>query len=141
MKLLKFILLIVVLHLSGCEKDQTSPEGLIGKWKLVESTQGSISRQIKDGNINQRIFEFTKDGVNIVYDYQGVEIYRRTYEITDTLINSYGTFPKLYFHGNDYVSERHAYYYLSKDTLWINYAVVESYPVAVAIDELFKRIK
>jgi hypothetical protein len=141
MKFLKFILIIFTLHISGCEKDQPFPEGLIGKWKLVESINGESYRQIKDGTIHQRIFEFTKDGVNIVYDYQGVEIYRRTYEITDTLINSYGTFPKLYFHGNDDVSERHAYYILSKDTLMINYALVESYPVAVAIVEFFKRIK
>ncbi len=133
----KFILVIIVLHLSGCEKDKPFIAALTGKWKLVKKIDmGDLfgTRPVSQGD--QRIFEFTEDGVNIVYDYKGIEMYRRTFEITDTVNEPpYGNYYYLTLHGNDDVNEDHAGYGFLHDTLVISYWVGE--PLA----DFFKRIK
>ncbi len=126
MKAVLRLTLIICFALTGCEKENI--DLLVGKWKYVKfhNISGDYDIDIQ----NQKIEEYTKDGINIRYDYQGVEIKRWDYHATDSIITIYGEFSD----GQEY-SYEHEYWFIL-DTLKIRIRGGWEYH-----DEFFVRIE
>lgn len=85
MKVVLRLTLIVCFALTGCEKENF--DLLVGKWRFVKGwsfigTQTDYIPEFQD----QKMEEYTKKGIRILYDYQGVEIHRGDYHATDSTI-------------------------------------------------------
>jgi len=114
MKAVLRLTLIVCLALTGCEKENI--DLLVGKWKFAKGyssigTQTDYIPEIQD----QKIEEYTKKGIRILYDYQGVEIHRWDYHATDSTITIYGELND----GQEYSKEIE--YWFIQDTLKIRH--------------------
>ncbi len=84
---------------------------ILDKWKLVKGYHYLGGYYIPDEE-DQRIVEYTINGIRILYDYQSIEITRCNYSITQDKITIYRT---------DYNwSEDHMYWFVS-DTLKVRY--------------------
>ena len=112
MKAVLRVTLIICIALAGCEKENI--DLLVGKWKYVKGysfigTQTDYIPEIQD----QKIEEYTKKNIRILYDYQGVEVHRWDYHATDSVITIYGETHD----GQEYSKERK--YWFIHDTLKI----------------------
>jgi hypothetical protein len=129
MKRLIFAFLLSIIFITGCEKENSHLDKIIGKWQLVKGYDimwGFYSVDTKD----QRIEKYTRDNVRIRYDYLGNEIGRCNFWATESTITIYGE--KL--DGSKW--ELSYEYWFSNDTLKIrNDGGFEFY------DEFFIRIK
>ena len=113
----KFIFLILLCNIFfiSCEKDDLPTEKIIGKWKLVEEYSLMMGGVYSVDTENQRIEEYTKDNLRILYDYHGNEIVRCNYRATKSVITIYGE----EINGTKW--ENSYRFWLSKDTLKIRY--------------------
>ena len=114
----------------GCQKDNHQVEKITGKWQLVEGYNIMVGGVYSVNTEDQRIEEYTKDNLKILYDYLGNETARCNFHATKTVITIYGeeiTGTK-WEHSNKY--------WFSKDTLKIRYDGGFEY-----YDEFFIRIK
>jgi hypothetical protein len=130
MKNFKLFILLSLISVLGCEKDNNNLERIIGKWQLVRGYDirkgGFYSIEIED----QRIEEYTKINERIGFDYIGNEISRCGYTINETKINIFGK----EINGQEWESSYE--YWFKNDTLKIrNDGGFEFY------DEFFIRIK
>ena len=135
MKMKKLVLLIVPalmcgIMFTGCEKDNRPMESIIGKWQLVKGYDLMMGGVYPIDTENQRIEEYTKGNLRILYDYLGKETARCNYRATESVITIYGE----EITGTKW--EHNYNYWFSKDTLKIHHdGGFEFY------DEFFVRIK
>lgn len=130
MKKLLFTILLCTIFFTGCEKDNSPIEKIIGKWQLVGGYDimagGVYSIDIE----NQRIEKYTRDNLRIRYDYLENEISRCGYRATESVVT-------IYVEKEDGTEWKSSYdYWFSNDTLKIrNDGGFEFY------DEYFIRIE
>jgi len=114
----------------GCQKDNNQEDKIIGKWQLVEGYSLMMGGVYSIDTENQRIEEYTKDNLKILYDYLGNETARCNFSATKEIITIYGE----EITGTKW--EHSVKYWFSKDTLKIRYdGGFEFY------DDFFIRIK
>ena len=125
-----FIILLCGVLFISCEKDENPTKKLIGKWQAVEGYNLMMGGVYSIGIENQRIEEYTKDGIRKLYDYLGNETAICNYRSAKSVITIYGE----EITGTKW--ELSYKYWFSNDTLKIRYdGGFEFY------DEFFIRIK
>lgn len=130
MKKLTLIVLLCVLFVAGCKKDNYPVEKIIGKWQLVGGYDLQAGGVYSVNIENQRIEKYTRDHQRIVYDYQGNEISRCNFRTTESVATIYGVETD----GTQWDSSYE--YWITNDTLKIrNSGGFEFY------DEFFVRIE
>ena len=128
MKKLLFTILLCSLFVTGCEKNNSPIEKIIGKWQLVGGYEAGWTYTAEAAN--QRVEKYTRDNLRIRYDYRGNEISRCGFRATESVIT-------IYFEKTDGTEWESSYdYWFSNDTLKIrNDGGFEFY------DEYFIRIE
>jgi hypothetical protein len=127
MKAVIRLTLIVCIALAGCEKENI--DLLVGKWQLVKGSHYMAGDYIPDVQ-DQRMEEYTKDGIRIRYDFEGIETSRCNYSATNSTV----TISVEKLNGDTWSSDYD--YWFAHDTLVIrNDGGFEYY------DEFFVRIK
>lgn len=127
MKAVIRLTLIVCIALAGCEKENF--DLLVGKWKLVKDyspMRGDYTIPLE----NQRMEEYTKDGIRIRYDFEGTETSRCNYSVTTSTV----TISVEKLNGDTWSSDYD--YWFAHDTLVIRNDGGTEY-----IDEFFVRIE
>jgi hypothetical protein len=128
MKAVLRLTLIICFALTGCEKENI--DLLVGKWKLVKGYNMMVGGDYDIDIQNQRIEEYTKDNIKILFDYQGNEIARCNYDVTDSTVTISGE----ELNGDTWSSDYE--YWFIVDTLKIRHDGGFEYH-----DEFFVRIK
>lgn len=85
-----FILLLCNIFFISCEKDNFPIEKIIGKWQLVGGYDLMMGGVYSVDTESQRIEEYTKDNIRILYDYLGNEIVRCNFRVAESVITIYG---------------------------------------------------
>ncbi len=130
MKRIIFVLSVGLTLIVSCQKTDSDFNEIIGKWQLVKGFNLMMGGNYWIDINNQRVEEYTKNRVKVLYDYLGNETARSSYNISENDITIFGT----NLNGEDW--ENTYEYWFKQDTLVIhNDGGFEYY------DEYFVRIK
>ena len=88
MSVLKLVIFISIIFVTGCKKDNYKFEEIIGKWQLVKGYDHASNFYSIDHK-DKRIEKYTKDHERIRYDYVENEISRCSFSATDSVITIY----------------------------------------------------
>jgi hypothetical protein len=130
MKKVIIALLLGIILIAGCEKEDYILQEVVGKWQLVGGYDVMMGGLYIPPTEEQRIVEYTKNNEFVNYDYLQKEIGRCNFRLTESTITIYG----VEINGQKWESSYK--YWIRNDTLQIhNDGGFESY------EEFFKRIE
>ena len=83
-------MLFLALTFFSCEKEKGNNDIIIGKWRLVKGFDVMAGGYYDIATKYQRFEEYTNDNIRIRYDFEGNEITRCNYSVTNSIVTISG---------------------------------------------------